>query len=246
MITAVMIDSREPEWVQKLDFGAPSAVIALDYGDLHVLCDDGATLVIERKTPDDLLGTLQDDRLFRQVARMARRDDKNEWPYLVITGELRRDKDGKVITDGRGRTGWDWAAVQGALLTVQELGVPVVYAGGDADYAAAAKRLSKRNREGVMPILPPRTPSLLGPAAGLLASLPRIGPTKAMELLKWSGGNLAWAIVALTDPELENCPIGQADRRHIRRLFGLRDEQEMGIYFKDIETTEQLTIYEKQ
>lgn len=245
MIEAVMIDSREPEWVQALEYGAPAAVVALEYGDLHALCSDGATLVIERKTPEDLLNTLQGERLFPQVARMARREDRNEWPYLLITGEFRRAADGKLITDSRGKTGWNYDSVQGALLTVQELGVPVVYAGGDADYAAAVKRLARRERSGIMPILPPRTPAVLGPGVALLAALPRIGPSRAMELYQWAGNNLAWAICAVTDPELDNCPIGQADRRHIRKLFGLRDKEEMGVYFKGVEEAEQLTIFEK-
>ena len=49
-ITAVVIDSREPEWVQNLKFGGvPTTVATLDFGDLHVLCDDDTTLIIERK-----------------------------------------------------------------------------------------------------------------------------------------------------------------------------------------------------
>jgi len=60
-IATAIIDSREPQWVQELTFGdVPTAVAALDYGDLHVLCEDDCTLVIERKTPDDFLNSLKE------------------------------------------------------------------------------------------------------------------------------------------------------------------------------------------
>ena len=40
-INAVMIDSREPEWVQKIDFGAPTLVSAMETGDVQVITEDG-------------------------------------------------------------------------------------------------------------------------------------------------------------------------------------------------------------
>ena len=72
-IASVIIDSREPDWVQRLDFGVPAAVTALDAGDLWVATTDAQTLIIERKTPTDLLNTIKADRLFQQVIGMRQR-----------------------------------------------------------------------------------------------------------------------------------------------------------------------------
>lgn len=55
-LQALIIDSREPEDIQQLDFGCPSVVTALECGDLWASCADGELLVIERKTPSDRRG----------------------------------------------------------------------------------------------------------------------------------------------------------------------------------------------
>jgi hypothetical protein len=58
VITAALVDSREPQWMQSLTFGGvPTVVTLLDSGDVWAVTDDGHTLMIERKTPSDLLNT---------------------------------------------------------------------------------------------------------------------------------------------------------------------------------------------
>ena len=110
MITALFIDSREPLWVQELQFGdAPTTVTQLDAGDLMAACDDGAMLLIERKTPEDLLNTIKMDRLFPQIQGMLLH---TRWAYLVITEPLLHGPNGEVVTR-QGNTGWKWASVQG-------------------------------------------------------------------------------------------------------------------------------------
>ena len=95
--TGILIDQREPAWVQGLSFGGiPVAVTLLEYGDVHVATDDGALLAIERKTPNDLLNSLRDDRLWVQLAGLRR---LTPWAYLVITGQLHRSSDGHVVTE---------------------------------------------------------------------------------------------------------------------------------------------------
>lgn len=236
MITAVMIDSREPSWLQELKFsGVPTAVIALDAGDLQVLCEDGCTLLIERKTPDDLLNTLRDDRLMPQIARLvqARLDDQaastkiNTWPYLIITGQLYRGANGKTVTGDRGQTGWDWNAVQGALLTVQEMGCMVIFAGGDSDFEDCVIRLSKRSR-GEIKIVPPRPPNILGAGAAFLAGLPGVGPEHAMQLMQWAGNIPAHAIAGIIDLEI-TCPLPMSTRKKVRAMLGLTDQQNLDL-----------------
>ena len=251
-IQAIIIDSREPEWVQSLTFGdAPSAVTALETGDLQVLTDDGNTLLIERKTPDDFLNTLRDERLFPQLGRMvqARLDEQSTsstihtWPYLVITGDLTRGPNGKVTTADRGATGWDWHAVQGALLTVQEMGIFVVFCGGDHDYKPCIERLANRNR-GELKLLPPRPPAILGAGAAFLAGLPGIGTERVMAVMEWAGGNVAHALTGLTDLEI-NSPIPYATRKRIRGMMGLRDKESIELSINNL-SDETIDVFEKQ
>jgi ERCC4-type nuclease len=235
MITAILIDSREPSWIQQLDFGAPSTVTALGYGDLQLLTQDECVITIERKTPDDFLNTLSGDRLFPQLAPLAeisiagRLNGKaSQWVYLVITGTFGQGPNRKVVTD-RGVTGWDYGAVQGALASVQEMGVTVVHCAGDLDYKDCVIRLANRNRDQTTKILAPKPPLPVGMTADLLISLPGIGLERYMEMLRWSDGNVAHALCGITDLEID-CPLGKKTRQKIRQTLGLRDNETIQLW----------------
>lgn len=223
-LLSVVIDSREPDWVRALTFGGvPTMTVALDAGDFLVATSDNRLLGIERKTSDDLLGTLKGDRLFPQITKLRA---ATEFAYLLITGPLLPSEDGKVITQRV--TGWDWIALQGALLTVQELGVNVVYATGDEDLEAAVIRLAKRRREDAR-ILPPRQPNVLGPGEAAIASLPGIGLERLQNVLD-AAGTPAWALVMLTQKDGEHVPgIGPATKQRIRRALGMDEDLEFVI-----------------
>jgi hypothetical protein len=163
-ITAVMIDSREPEYFQKLKFGGvPVMVAMLDTGDVQAVTDDGHTLIVERKTLSDFLNTLKDDRLFPQLARMTEirnaqiraGETVTSWPYLIITDPITADHNGKVIAD-RGVTGWSLASVMGTILSIQELGVFVCFANGQLDYEDCILRIGRRSRSPEMMIARPK------------------------------------------------------------------------------------------
>lgn len=251
-ITAVLIDSREPEWVQRLTFGGvPATVIELEAGDVHALCDDGCLLTIERKTTEDLLGSLRDERLLPQIARLVetRLDEQaiegsfKTWPYLVITGSYYRGPGGKVFTGDRGITGWNWDALQGALLTIQEMGCMVINAGGDEDFEAAIIRLANRKRDAIKP-LPPRPPSIVGPGATFLASLPGVGIEHTLRLLEWSGNVPAHALAGITDLDIE-CPLPTATRKRVRAMLGLRDKQQVDLWVNEM-LDEVLDVVQKE
>lgn len=229
-ITAIMIDSREPDSVKNLKFGGiPTTVTMLETGDIYAVTDDGHTLVIERKTQDDFLNTLKDERLFPQLARMVEKrnaqiaagEPVTEWAYLVIEEPFTADRSGKVITS-RGVTGWSWASLQGTLLSIQELGVMVVYANGALDYQDCILRIGRRNRDAQMRVMPAKVPNVLGPAEVFLTSLPGIGIERAHEVLEWADHNVAHALIGLTDMEIKS-PVGLAMRRKLRDVIGLED-----------------------
>ena len=236
-IVTALIDSREPQHIQELTFGGvPTAVMALDYGDLHVLCDDDCTLIIERKTSDDLLGSMESDRLINQMGRCAQaRFDaqmslstaESVWPYLMITGILHPTPDGKTMTN-RGVTGWNWASVTGELLSVQELGINVVFC-AENDYEQSVIRLANRSRDPQKQILPPKFPSILSPGHQVIASLPGIGLERLKIAMDYAGNLPAWALVGLTDPEMEYKGIPKNVKKTIRAALKLKPDERLEI-----------------
>lgn len=223
----IIIDSREPGWVRRLRLGgAEISVMALDAGDVWLATPEGL-VIIERKTPSDFLNSLRANRMFGQCAKMQ---GLSEWAYLCITGELQRGQGGKVWADRR-QTGWNWHAVQGALLTVQELGVRVVFCGGDTDFEAAVLRIAKRDR-GEVHIRPPRVSHILNEGEAMLAALPGVGPEKVDALLKHCG-TPAWALVALTDNTPGVPGVRGGTKARVRKALGLEDWAEFAIYVKE-------------
>ena len=226
MITSVLIDTREPASVQLLNYGMVPVVTTLEVGDLWATTDDGHILIVERKTTEDLLASIKDERLFTQAAAMAEKCAAVRqlnmgvyFPYLVVEGFISSDSDYKVITD-RGVTGWNYNAVMGALLTVQELGIPIVYC-KPGDYANCIKRLGDRKRDGVT-VIPSRSPKHLGEGAAVLLALPGIGPEMLNRIWKESNGVVAHALWMLSDPEVESSvPVNT--RKRIRKVLGLSE-----------------------
>ena len=236
-IQAIVYDSREPEWVKQLDWSAPSVDTLLETGDLQVLTADNSILWIERKTPDDFLGSLKDGRLLTQATRLAEfrhfdliRDGKsNQWAYVVITGFFTSQGD-KVVTE-RGVTGWTMNAVNGALLSIQEMGVFTIFCNGDAAFKECVMKLAERKRDDVQPVLPARPGMLLGPKVAFLAGLPGIGIERAQDILDWSKHNVGHALMGLTDVQIK-APVPVSVRWNIRHMIGLEDDEELSILKK--------------
>lgn len=250
-MTAIMIDDREPDWIKQLKFGGlPTAVTRLEHGDIWVATDDGCLLLIERKTPNDFLGSLKDNRLFGQLEPLAnkRYDEQlsgrpvKTYPYLLITGSFGIGVGAMTVTDRQ--TGWSYASLAGTLLSIQEMGVYVVFCAGDADVEGAVLRLIDHKRGGELPILPARPAQMLGPKEAMISCVPHIGIKRSQEVLQWAGWNLAWALVGLTDPEMD-APIGKKMREDIRRFMGLRNNQTLELVLNG-NNQEILTILEKE
>ena len=223
----MLIDIHEPVSIQNLQFGgAPLTRLQLEIGDLWASTDDGELLIIERKTPDDLLGSIKDGRLFNQVAAMR---TQSKWIYLVITGALAHSIDGMVMTDSR-LSGWRWDDVQGALLTVQELGCAVVVCQSDQHYEQCILRLANRDRKAVKPITARVEPHILTEQERLLLALPGIGLERA-GLLLGEFGSAAYAIAWLTwlNTFAEISGIGDGTKHNVRRALGLQGEEWLAV-----------------
>jgi DNA excision repair protein ERCC-4 len=220
---AVTIDSREPASIQGLKFGqTPVIVTTLDSGDCRVICDDGATLVIERKTPDDFLNSIKDGRLFEQVIRMR---EVSQWCYLIITGALYALPDGYVQIANR-HTGWRIESIEGAKITIQELGCVIVEC-KELEYAAWIERLSKRER-GPVKAGALRNGHILSPGEQTLTALPGIGLDKAQLLLECH--TPARALEYLTTERLTGIQgIGPITKQNIKRALGLKDNEHLKV-----------------
>jgi ERCC4-type nuclease len=181
-------------------------------------CDDRSILLIERKTPSDLLNTIKQKRLFPQCQQMI---EITPWSYVVITGILYRDRDGFVTVGGQGHTGWNFDAVQGALLTCQEMGIGVLTCGGDSDFEATVIRLCNRDR-GTVRVKPPRETYLLKNGEAALAALPGIGPERVqaiMDRFSTVAGALEW--LTNLDHKLEIPGVAEGIKARVKAALGL-------------------------
>ena len=237
MITAIMIDSREPDYFKNLKFGSvPTMVTMLETGDVQAVTDDGCTLIFERKTLADLLNSIADKRIFMQLARMTeipnaqRRAGElvTQYCYLIVTDPITCTHDGKVIEPGRGVTGWTSAQVMGAILSIQELGVFVYFCNGQSDYEKSILSIGKRNRSPETYISAPRPAKMLGPKFDLLAGIPGVEIANGQKILEWSNDNIAHALVGLVDLDVP-APIPFSTRKRFRDLLGLQEGERIEI-----------------
>lgn len=231
-IVAVICDSREPSWVKQLKFGGvPVAIQTLDCGDVWVATDDMHNLVIERKTPDDFINSIMDQGIFLQAGRLQTfREETGALPFVMITGPFIKNPDGTVFSTLERKFAWN--AVQGAKLTLQEMGVFVVECANDSDFEAAIVRLAERSRKEGIKLLPNRKVNILGGEATLLCGLPGVGVDNAGKILDYCG-TAAWALAELSlsekDSKIKVPGIGEGMRNNFRWAMGLKEDEILAV-----------------
>lgn len=224
MITAIVIDSREPDDVRGLRFGqAPTTVQALPCGDA-MIATENAMLLVERKTLSDLLGSIADGRLLTQAAEMGK---ASQWCYLVVVG-MPQVIGGKMVMAGH-MTEWQWQSVQGALLTVQELGVEVVWC---ENYHDTLEWLAGRNR-GPVRTERKRDAIMASPGELVLMALPGVSEVRAAALMQHCG-NAATALAYLTQDSDHKVPgVGPATMQAARAALGIPDGMQLELFVKE-------------
>lgn len=229
MTLSIVIDQREPSHIQNLKISnAITVVTLLEAGDLMIATEDNQILLIERKTPEDLLGSIKDGRIFEQCHKMKQ---VTPWCYVVITGQFVIGQNGKVFTGNR-ETGWNYDAVEGALLSIQELGVFVVHCKSDMDFAPTVERLASRSR-GTLSIGVARSSSVLSAGEQMLTTLPGLGYEKVKKLLAEYKNNPAEALCWLTwlGFEVTGLGIGDGIKSNVRKALGLQPNQTLYIHY---------------
>lgn len=230
MLNAVILASNEPVPYRELTFGdTPTSVAPLTVGDTWLASGD-ATIIVERKTVEDLLASIQDGRLLTQAAEMVK---LSNWCYLVIQGQPKIHS-GVYWIAGKA-TKFSVRRVEGALMTVQQLGVTVVrnVTATPEAYADTLRWLARRAR-GPVRVGRKRDSVMSSRQERVLMELsPNIGEERAQALMAASP-NLAWAIVALADGKATSIPgVGPATCDSVRATMGLEDDQEFQIYIKE-------------
>ncbi len=187
------------------------------HGDFHVICDDDNMLIIERKAAMDFVNSIRDGRLFNQVARAKQ---ITPYVYVVIVGSILPVRGGKTAINGN-LTGWDYAAIQGVMVSVQELGAMIIHCADDNDFVACIVRLANRSRKAI-PVMPVREAHVFGGAEVILASLPGIGAKKAADLLKVfpNVGTALWFLTDLDGNEQKVAGIADGTKQNIVKLIG--------------------------
>lgn len=229
-LSAVLLDSREPPWVQALDFGEiPTTVTALTAGDAWLAVEDAA-IMVERKTFSDLLGSIQDGSLFDQAARMVK---LSPWCYLVVQGWGSFSAGERYVRHTHLPKPWPAHRIEGALATIQQMGMVVVRIGEQQPlYRDALLWLASRKR-GDVKITVKREAVMQSPGERILCALPGISEVRAQALLDHCG-TAAWALTYLTDEGGGKAPgIGPTTKASARRALGLEDDQILAVNIKE-------------
>lgn len=240
-ILSIRIASNEPDWVKGLDFDAPTAIDNIDAGDLQILTSDNRLLLVERKTSNDFLNSIADNRLQNQIVKMKA---ISPWCYVVITGSLPFDPQSRKMIVGKEISGWHVNAIQGFIRTLRELGAFVeqcasdgissfpnaryLVIGGNEENAFAEhiKEIASRDRDEVK-IKPLRDFQVLNDGERILSACRGIGWEKTQRLLEFCK-TPAWALSYLTRLGESGVPgITDNTKLAIRQDLGLPDGWEL-------------------
>lgn len=192
-------------------------VSSLDCGIAWILADDGALLIIDSIAAKDLPHAIRANSLLPRALTLRSR---SPWSYLLVVGGLFPLPSNKTAIDGE-PTGWEWHAIQGALLSVQEAGVGVIYVRNEKDIPTTITSLARRSRA-AQRVTHPREVLFATAGEALLQALPGIGPDKCEMLLR-KCITPAHALMALTYPESPGIPgIGPETQTKVRNALGMK------------------------
>lgn len=197
--------------VTRMTLGEPNTVLAM--------CSDGAMLACMYQPAMQLLHLM---RRGEHLPLLMQLRDRSAWSYLLVDGYLRCNASGKAEINGN-NSGFDWSAVQGMLLSIQELGVGIVTLQDTKHLGDTIYGLAKRDRS-TRWVRPPREALFVSPAEDMLLALPGIGDERCRQLLKHCGGSPAAALDALTNPRYPIPGISASVQTNVRNTLGLGND----------------------
>jgi len=191
--------------------------------DVLIPTQTGHTLAINYWAASTFLHSIRSKELDSKVYQLSQ---ISPWSYLIIRDVLAPHQNGQTLHDGK-PTGWRWTAVQGAMLSVQEMGVGLISIRDESQLDDCLISLISRDR-GLKRMRQPRELLWATPAEELLMSLPGIGEEKAEQLLR-ECGNAANALAAITGDDIKLSGIGPETKRKAREALGLVDDESIYI-----------------
>lgn len=235
-LVQMLIDGRSMTTAAKNSIYAPEGVPMLMVDDplAAPLTAGNVMLLVADQPPITIVGwsitALQFTRELKNgtlLANCANLHKTSSWSYLLISGTIVPSPDAiKCEVNGQS-SNLEWRAVQGALLTIAEIGVQVVWIGLDKRLGETLLWIADRDRS-TKKLQPARETLFATPAEQILTALPGIGPERADALLRSVGGDLTLALNALTDPDREAPGIPKSVREDARKVFGLPDDCVLG------------------
>lgn len=189
----------------------------------------GRLVAIQRKEIKDLLASLNDGRLQREIAQM--KSEHVGLAVLVVEGKPRWTLDGVLVGDG---FGWQWNRSQhrGLMLSVQSEGVLVTTTEDLTETIEAVADVARwaRKRDHTSLLRRPKPKSSWGKAGTveferhLLQSFDGIGPKQADRIIERFGGvPMAWTVGV---EELRAVPgIGPVRARRMVQALGERERE---------------------
>ena len=201
---SIVVDDREvPSGLPDLVAGlwTPTYVARLDVADVRI----GPDVLVERKTVDDFVASLEDGRLFEQASAMDRIANR---PLVVIEG-----------SDALPASGLPAPSLRGILLALT-LGfrVPVLRTYSIDETAMLLVQAARRETRRFTDVPKAwRAPRAARVALDVLGAIPSIGDERARRLIERFGS--ARRVVDASERELRSVDgIGRTIARRIRRL----------------------------
>jgi hypothetical protein len=216
-MTKLLSIAGQRETLDSIEIGAAKIARSdLPVGCVVLLTDDMTTIPVYILDAGKVIGLICDAAFDYAMHMLTQRG--SEWRYLLIVGDVTQaDNGGTTIWSGLDGfdTSFSYAALQGALLSAQELGVGVLTVPSRDDVPAALTRLAKRDRSRKR-IAPPREVEMLSDDATLLMALPGVGPETATKLLAYAGNAGAALVAILVD---DAAPMPKRAREQARAML---------------------------
>ena len=176
----LVVDTREASKMGKLVSalrcaGCEVREEKLEAGDFHIPGEP--SFLVERKTPVDLVSSVRDGRLWRELGKMK---DSGAVPYLLVEGPL------SLIERF---TGWSQSSVAGLLVSVSDgWGVSVLWAPSQpwtVSYLLSMARRARREGGKSYPLrVVPKRAEPREIMLSVVEGLPGVGPERAEALLR--------------------------------------------------------------
>jgi len=225
-LSAVILDVHEADWVKTITFGdLVPATTALHVGDAWLTTDAGMTIIVERKSVNDLINSVLDDGLKNQGVRMVA-EGLFSWRYLIYT---RPEVRGEFVVLQGTPTKIRWRHILGVLVDLQEMGITCIPIAADSEYGPTLKWIAERDHGDVRAKAHRRRGVMETPQEFFLAGIDGLAARATTIMEKC--GTLGWALDFLTEinPSIKVPGIGNGTIANVRALMGLGDDERLAV-----------------